>query len=137
MEGDRDLDGAGRRHRDLADSLSAYVGLKNSDDQGTQFDVRAELYKNGSMIGSGETYCVTGVTRNPDQAKNIVVSFFPQNSHRRYRRTVKVLTRIGTTATGTFCGGHASATGLRFYFDAVSRPSQLAAHGPPALLRRR
>ena len=117
-------------------SLSAYVGLKNSDDQGTQFDVRAELYKNGSLIGSGETYCVTGVTRNPDQAKNIVVSL-SQNSIGA--TDVKVLTRIGTTATGTFCGGHASATGLRFYFDAVSRPSQLARTGPqlaaPTLIR--
>ena len=63
---------------DSPTNLRAYVGLRNSDDQGTQFDVRAELYRNGSLIGSGQTNCVTGVTRNPDQAKEIVVSF-PQN----------------------------------------------------------
>ena len=61
-------------------NLSAYVGLKNRTIKSTAFDVRAELYKNGSLIGSGQTNCITGVTRNPDQAKSIVVAVdaFPQ-----------------------------------------------------------
>ncbi len=120
-------------------NLSAYVGLKNSDDQGTQFDLRAEVSKNGTLIGSGQTSCVTGVTRNPDQAKNIVVSLGALTFGAADVLSVKVSTRIGTTGTGTFCGGHASATGLRFYFDAVSRPSRLVGSvsqlAAPSLIR--
>jgi len=53
--------------------LHVWVGLKNSDDQGTYFDVRAEIRKNGAMIASGETKNIQGVTRNPDQAKEVAV----------------------------------------------------------------
>ncbi len=35
--------------------LHAWLGLKNSDDQGTNFDLRAEVYKNGVLVASGET----------------------------------------------------------------------------------
>jgi hypothetical protein len=36
-------------------ALHVWLGLKNSDDQGTYFDLRAELRKNGAVIASGET----------------------------------------------------------------------------------
>ena len=36
---------------------------------------------------------------------------------------MKVLTRIGTTASGGFCGGHGSAVGLRLYYDGSHQPS--------------
>jgi len=36
-------------------ALHTWVGLKNSDDQGTYFDVPAEIRKNGVVIASGET----------------------------------------------------------------------------------
>ena len=58
----------------LAD-LRVWLGLKNSDDQGTYFDVRAELLKNGMVIASGEVKAIQGVTRNPDKAKEVVVPF--------------------------------------------------------------
>ncbi len=32
-----------------------WIGLKNSDDVGTRFDLKAEVFENGSLIGSGET----------------------------------------------------------------------------------
>ena len=50
----------------LAD-LRVWVGLKNSDDQGTYFDLRAEMLKGGVVIASGEVKGVQGVTRNPDK----------------------------------------------------------------------
>ncbi len=53
--------------------LHVWLGLKNSDDQGTYFDLRAEAYKNGSMISSGESRCITGVTRNANSAKEVVL----------------------------------------------------------------
>jgi hypothetical protein len=37
-----------------------WVGLKNSDDVGTRFDLKAEVLKNGSVIGSGEVDGVAG-----------------------------------------------------------------------------
>ena len=37
-----------------------WVGLKNSDDVGTRFDLKAEVLKNGSLIGSGEVQNVSG-----------------------------------------------------------------------------
>ncbi len=105
--------------------LHVWVGLKNSDDQGTRFDLRAEVYKNGTMVAEGETLCITGVTRNPDMAKEVIVSFGPVDSNSSTDvLSLRVLTRIGTTGTGAFCGGHSNAVGLRLYFDAVSRNSQ-------------
>jgi len=41
----------------------------------TQFDLRAEARRNGTVVASGETLCITGVTRNPDKAKEVTVSF--------------------------------------------------------------
>ena len=55
--------------------LRVWVGLKNSDDQGTYFDIRAELLKNGTPVASGETQNIQGITRNPDKAKEVVVAF--------------------------------------------------------------
>ena len=55
--------------------LHAWLGLKNSDDQGTQFDLRAEIYKNGALVKAGITLCITGATRNESQAKEVTVGF--------------------------------------------------------------
>src|SRR5438132_386314 len=49
--------------------LHVWLGLQNSNDQGTSFDLLAELYKNGALVTSGLTRCITGVTRNPSLAK--------------------------------------------------------------------
>jgi len=38
----------------------AWIGLKNSDDVGTKFDLLAEVFKNGAVIGSGELDGVSG-----------------------------------------------------------------------------
>jgi hypothetical protein len=82
-------------------------------------------------VSSGETYCVQGVTRNPDLAKQVVVSFGSISSVSFDGSgdvlSVKVLTRIGTNGVGVSCGGHSSATGLRLYFNSVSRPASFDA----------
>ena len=109
--------------------LRVWLGLKNSDDQGTRFDLRAEVYKNGTLVATGETYCIQGVTRNPDLAKEVTVSFgsFSPVTFNGDGLSLKILTRIGTNGAGAFCGGHSNAVGLRLYFDAVSRPSRFVA----------
>ena len=113
---------------DSPSPLHAWVGLKTSDDIGTRFDLRAEILKNGVLVGSGEVACITGVTRNPAQAVEVSVPFGPF-SPTSFNGTADVLSarllaRIGTTDSGGFCGGHSNATGLRLYFDAISRPSR-------------
>jgi predicted extracellular nuclease len=116
-------------------NFHAWLGLKNSDDQGTNFDLRIEVYKNGALVASGESYCITGVTRNAALAKEVTLSFGSFSSATFNGTTdvlsLKVRTRIGTNGAGSFCGGHSNAVGLRLYFDAVSRPSRFdATFGP-------
>jgi hypothetical protein len=111
--------------------LHAWLGLKNGDDQGARFDLRAEVYKNGVLVAAGETYCIQGVARNPNLAKEAVVSFDSFSPVTLNGSTdelsLKVLTRIGSDGNGGSCGGHGNATGLRLYFDSVSRPSRFSA----------
>jgi sugar lactone lactonase YvrE len=115
-------------------AVRVWAGLKNSDDQGTQFDLRVEVYKNGAaLMLAGEARCVTGITRNPSLAKQVDVlpnfagegGFAPGDE-----LTLKILTRIGTNPDGTKCpgpgGSHNNATGLRLYYDSVDRPSRLS-----------
>jgi hypothetical protein len=113
--------------------LQVWLGLKNSDDQGTRFDLRAEIYRGDELVASGLTRCIEGVTRNANKAKEVAVAFDPFASADftgADELTLKVLTRIGTNPNGTKCPGHSSATGLRLYFDAVNRASQFEAVAP-------
>jgi hypothetical protein len=115
-----------------------WVGLKNSDDQGTQFDLRVELSRNGSLVSSGTTLCVTGVTRNPNKAKEVSVPFAAVTDGvltQGDELALKVLTRIGTNPDGSRCAGHANATGLRLYYDAIPRPSRFGAEITPDELK--
>ena len=111
-------------------SCHPWSGLKNSDDVETRFDLRAEVLNNGVILGSGETRCIDGVLRNATLAKEITVAFGSVSSGNFGSGEVlslRVLTRIGTTPTGASCGGHASAVGLRYYFDAASRAAGFGA----------
>jgi hypothetical protein len=110
-----------------------WVGLRNSDDQGTQFDVRVELLRNGVPVAAGRTRCVTGLTRNAALAKAITVAwdrFDPITVEPNDAFAIAVSTRIGTNPNGTKCpgpgGSHNNAVGLRFYYDAGNRASNLA-----------
>jgi Bacterial Ig domain len=107
-----------------------WVGLKNSDDQGTRFDLRVALYLNNAQVAEGIMRCVTGLTRNAAQAKEVTVPFGSISSHQLAAGSVmalRVSTRIGTNPDDSRCGGHANAVGLRLYYDAAGRPSRLGA----------
>lgn len=115
-----------------------WIGLKSSDDQGTQFDLRTEVYVNGQLVSEGETLCITGVTRNPSYAKEVTVQFNPVSDGAFYSGdalSLRVLTRIGTTPDGQKCSGpggsHNNAVGLRLYYDAPTRPSRFGAEIAP------
>ena len=106
--------------------LRTWVGLKNGDDTGTRFDLRAELYQNGQLFASGSVRCIQGVIRDPEKASEITVPFGPLPAiafSGTDTLSVKVLARIGTNPDGSKCPGHLSAAGLRLYFDSMSRPS--------------
>jgi hypothetical protein len=113
------------------DHVQLWLGLKSSDDQGTQFDVKVELLKNGYPVASGLRRCVTGLTRNPRLAKGIRVAWDNFTSVSLAPSDVlalKISTRIGTNPDDTKCvpgpaSAHASARGLRLYYDAASRPA--------------
>jgi len=113
------------------DDLRVWLGLKNNGHQGARFDLRAEVYKNGVLVAAGETYCIHGLTRNPNLAEEAVVSFDSFSPVTLNGATdelsLKVLTRIGSDGSGGFCGGHSNAARLRLYFDSVNRPSRFNA----------
>lgn len=111
-----------------------WMGLKNSDDQGTSFDLKTEVYINDTLISDGITRCITGVTRNPSKAKEIEVPFgtITDNGFEvGDLLSLKVLTRIGTNPNDSKCPGHNNAVGLRLYYDAASRPSGFGAQIAP------
>jgi hypothetical protein len=118
--------------------VHAWLGLKNSDDQGTQFDLRAEIYVNDTLRASGTTRCITGLTRNASLAKEATVAFgsFPEFALAASDvLKLKVLTRIGTNPDDSKCSGpggsHNNAVGLRVYFDSVTRPARFGETGTP------
>ena len=107
----------------------AWIGLKNGDDQGTQFDLKAEVLRNGTPVASGIKRCITGLTRNPSSASETVVpfdTFTPIPLGSGDVLSLRISARIGTNADGTRCpgpgGSHNGAVGLRIYYDSASRP---------------
>jgi hypothetical protein len=106
-----------------------WLGLKNSDDQGTRFDLRAEVLKNGSVVVAvGEIYNITGVTRNAANAKEVSVPLAIAGgvtfNGASDTLSLRLLTRIGTDGAGQFAGGHSNAVGVRAYFDATNRDTR-------------
>jgi len=108
-----------------------WLGLRNSDDVGARFDVRAQVMKNGTVVvAEGLSRCVEGLVRNASQAMETAVSFSPLQPVSFApgdTLSLRVSTRIGTNPDDTKCAGHANATGLRLYYDASGRPSRFAA----------
>ena len=87
--------------------LHAWLGLRNSDDQGTQFDLRATVFRNGTQLAEGLQRCITSLTRNPSLAREVTVSFgaptiltFNGTSD---VLTLRLSTRIGTTDSNAKC----------------------------------
>ena len=105
-----------------------WLGLKNSDDQGTRFDLKGEVYVNGNLVSEGQALCITGLTRNANKAKEASVVFGPVTSGSYFSGDtvyLKLFTRVGTTPEGEKCGGHNNAVGLRLYYDVPTRPSRI------------
>lgn len=112
-----------------------WIGLRNSDDQGTSFDLRTEVRVNSTLVASGLTRCIAGVTLNPAKAKQVQVPFAQAIQTQVTTGdviTFKLLARIGTNADDSKCAGHNNATGLQLYYDANSRASRFTGEITPA-----
>jgi hypothetical protein len=86
----------------LVDDINLWLGLKNSDDQGTNFNLRVDVYSNNGGVGVAHSktfYCIKGLTRNPDKALNLtylptfaeIAGYGPQT-----QISVSVFAQIGT-----------------------------------------
>jgi hypothetical protein len=135
---------AGKCKEELASlgPATLWIGLKNSDDQGTQFDLRTEVSINDTLVAEGETRCITGVTRNPNNAKEVSVELELLSDGGFASGDVlslTILTRIGTSPDNTKCAGpggsHSNAVGLRLYYDSTNRDAQFGAEITPDLLK--
>lgn len=108
-----------------------WVGLRNSDDQGTQFDVKIELLRGDTLIAEGMTRCVTNLTRNQAFAKLISVPWLSGTPSILSGDRISISARIGTNGDDSKCAGpggsHNNAVGLRLYYDAASRASNFTA----------
>jgi hypothetical protein len=110
--------------------LHVWLGLRNSDDQGTNFDLRAEVYFKGSdpnsptiLVAAADQLCIKGVTRNPAQAQEIIRSLpLTESPVGDGEFLLKLYARIGTPQNT--CAGHNSATGLRVYYNSADRDAR-------------
>ena len=101
----------------------AWVGLKNSDDVGTRFDLRAEVLRNGVVIGSGQLDGVSSgssgfnnaVLRTINLALSAPVDVCPGDT-----LSMKLSVRIAATVAG-----HRSGT-ARLWFNDSAANSQFS-----------
>jgi pimeloyl-ACP methyl ester carboxylesterase len=103
--------------------VQVWIGLKNSDDVGTKFDLLAEVFKNGALIGSGQLNDVAGGSTGFNNANldaiNVALpgtpSFVAGDS-----MSIRLSVRIAASS------GHRSGT-ARLWFDDASANSRFNA----------
>jgi len=101
-----------------------WIGLKNSDDVGTKFDLLAEVFKNGSLIGSGELDSVPGGSSGFNNAVSRTVNLalpadavFAPGDTLSFRLSVRIAVNVT---------GHRSGT-ARLWFNDAAANSQFGA----------
>src|SRR5262245_50559298 len=108
--------------------MNTWLGLKNTDDQGTRFDVLVEVLRNNVVVESGLTRCIDGITRNAASAREAIIEL---NTVTVYQPadalSLRVSARIGTNPDETRCSPKSTAVGLRMYYDSTQRPSRIEA----------
>ena len=100
-----------------------WVGLKNSDDVGTKFDLLAEVYKNGGLIGSGQVNDVPGGSSSFNNAILRTINL-SQAGAAGFRTgdvlSIKLSVRVAASS------GHSSGT-ARLWFNDTAGNSLFAA----------
>ena len=106
-----------------------WLGLRNSGDQGTAVDLRAELSIGGVVVAAGEARCVAGLSRDPGRSTPVRVAFEPASG--RGIRGADLALSISVRIAAGACAGHASATGVRLYYGSAARAARFdAVTGP-------
>jgi hypothetical protein len=105
---------------DLLTQLSQaqmWVGLKNSDDVGTKFDLLAEIFRNGVRIGSGQVNDVAGGSSGFNNARLDAINLaLSEQTYLGPRDTlsIKVSTRIASSSS------HRSGTARLWFNDSAA-----------------
>lgn len=108
------------------DAVHLWLGLRSGGGQRASFDLRAELFNGSEPVQAGEVHCISGLTRDPSKAREVVIPFSSHFIGSEFtgetELSLRVSVRIGTDGDGV-CQGHAGATGLRVYYDSINEPS--------------
>ena len=103
------------------------------DDNGAPLDVRAELYRDGTLLASGEARCLRDLGDRRNLPREVRLALGALADHELEAGDVlalRVLARMGTNADGTSCApvrrGPVRSDGLRLFYDSAIHPSRLA-----------
>jgi hypothetical protein len=110
---------------------NVWVGLKNSDAVGIRFDLRAEVYRNGTqLVGSGELASVAGGSSGFNNAKQNAIALTPSSGvtfNAGETLSIKLLVRNACTGSGKNSG-----TARLWYNDNAANSRFDATIGNPA-----
>jgi len=98
-------------------SASIWLGLKNSDDVGTKFDLLAEVLKNGVVVGSGQLNDVSGGGSGFNNAVQRAISQSlsgPQSLCPGDTMSIRLSVRIAASS------GHAGGTARLWFNDSAA-----------------
>jgi uncharacterized repeat protein (TIGR01451 family) len=98
-------------------TANIWVGLKNSDDVGTKFDLRAEILRNGFVVGTGEVYGISGGSSGFNNAIQDAISQIPSGPASFCPGNVLGLRLSVRVATNS---GHVSGTARLWYNDSAA-----------------
>src|SRR6185295_5891041 len=94
-----------------------WLGLKNSDDIGTKFDLLAEVFKNGAFVGSGQLNDVPGGANGFSKAVERTINLAqagPTGFRTGDTLSIRLSVRIAASS------GHVSGTARLWYDDSVA-----------------
>lgn len=95
---------------------NVWIGLKNSDDVGTRFDLLAEVLKNGTVVGSGQINSVSGGSSGFNNAILDVINMTLSNAVAfNHNDTLSFRLSVRVAATG-----HRSGTARLWFNDAAA-----------------
>jgi hypothetical protein len=109
---------------------NVWIGLKNSDDVGTKFDLRAEVFRNGSLVGSGELNGVSGGSSGFNNAVLRTIDLaLPASTDLQSGDTLSITLSV-RIAVGV--PGHRSGTARLWFNDATANSRFSASIGGTA-----
>ena len=76
----------------------AWIGLKNSDDVGTSFDLRAEVFQDAVLVASGQLNCVSGGGSGFNNARLRTIALTPATVNPGTTLKIRLSVRISAPA---------------------------------------